>query len=145
MEQRLSILTLGVANLQKSKQFYDDLGWKATNHGTEESENIVAYNLNGMAFALYQIDKLGEDAQKVINTNEYSSFTMAYNVNSEKNVDDIINKARAIGAEIVKEPQKVFWGGYSGYFADADGYLWEIAYNPFSPLGENNEFQWSGV
>lgn len=145
MQQRLSIVTLGVSNLKKSKQFYDSLGWKAANEGEKESNEIVAYNLNGMAFALYPIDKVADEFPSIIppKLNGYSSFTMAYNVNSEKEVDEIINEAKSVGAEIVKLPEKVFWGGYSGYFSDPDGYLWEVAFNPFSKVNEDGSFQWS--
>ena len=144
MDQRISIVTLGVSDLNKSRSFYDSLGWQAANDG-EEAEEIIAYNIQSMAFALYPIEKLSEDATVSAQMGQYSTFTMAYNVDSEAKVDEVIAQARAIGAEIVKEPQKVFWGGYSSYFADPDGYLWEVAYNPFSKLGENGEFQWGGV
>lgn len=145
MQQRLSIVTLGVSNLKESKQFYDSLGWKAANEGEKESNEIVAYNLNGMAFALYPIDKVADEFPSITppKLNGYSSFTMAYNVNSEKEVDEIINEAKSVGAEIVKLPEKVFWGGYSGYFSDPDGYLWEVAFNPFSKVNEDGSFQWS--
>jgi len=143
MQQRLSIITLGVSDLKKSKQFYDSLGWKAANEGEKESNEIVAYNLNGMAFALYPIEKLGDEFSFVKpSLNSYSSMTMAYNVSSEKEVDDVINEAKSIGAEIVKMPEKVFWGGYSGYFCDPDGYLWEVAFNPFSKVKDDGSFQW---
>lgn len=74
--------------------------------------------------------------------NRTPTFTLAYNVKSETDVGRVIEEARSVGATIVKEPKKVFWGGYSGYFADPDGYLWEVAYNPFIQLGKDKEFQW---
>jgi predicted lactoylglutathione lyase len=144
MDQRISIITLGVSDLKKSKEFYDSLGWKIANEG-DESEEIVTYNIQSMAFALYPLEKLSEDATVPAQMGQYSTMTIAHNVDSEAAVDEVIEQARAIGAKIVKEPQKVFWGGYSSYFADPDGYLWEIAYNPFSKLGKNGEFQWGGV
>lgn len=142
MEQRISIITLGVSDLKKSRNFYDSLGWKAATE--RQTEEIVTYNLPHMGFALYQIDKLSDDATVRVKLNSYSSFSMAYNVDSEEKVNETINNIETIGGKIIKQPQKVFWGGYSGYFADLDGYLWEVAYNPFSVLGKNNEFQWSG-
>ena len=139
MQQRLSIITLGVTDLAKSKQFYDALGWQAAN---KEHEEIVAYNLNQMAFALYPRNKLAEDATVPVKEGGYSNFSLAYNVDSEAAVDAMLQEAEKAGAKIIKPGQKVFWGGYSGYFADPDGFLWEVAFNPFSTLGPNGEFQW---
>lgn len=141
MEQRISIITLGVSDLKKSRDFYDSLGWQVATE--EQAEQIVTYNLPHMGFALYQIDKLSDDATVQLKLGKTSSFSMAYNVDSEEKVRIIIDDVQSVGGKIIKQPHKVFWGGYSGYFADPDGYLWEVAYNPFSPLQKNNEFQWT--
>lgn len=144
MDQRVSIITLGVSDLKKSREFYDALGWEAASD--HDSEEFICYNLHSMAFALYPLDKLAEDAKILAPAKgQYSPFSMAYNVRSENEVEAALNEAKKAGATIVKQAEKVFWGGYSGYFADPDGYLWEVAFNPFSPLGQNGEFQWGGV
>lgn len=143
MQQRLSIITLGVEDLQKSCAFYEALGFKSAN---DVSEGIVAFNMQSMTLSLYQREKLAEDAEVPMQNNKeaHPPFTIAHNVSSELEVDELLKHAEAIGAKIIKPAQKVFWGGYSGYFADPDGFLWEVAFNPFSPLGKNGEFQWGG-
>lgn len=142
MQQRISIITLGVSDLKKARAFYDSLGWKVACE--DQVEEIVAYNLPNMALALYPLDKLADEAKVPIRRGGYSSVIIAYNVNSESEVQDILDEAKKAGGEIVKPAEKVFWGGYSGYFSDPDENLWEVAYNPFSPLGPKGEFQWGG-
>ncbi len=143
MEQRISIITLGVVDLKRARAFYDALGWKVASE--EQAEQIVAYDLNGMTLALYPLDKLAEDAKIEVKRSGYSTSTIAYNVRSEEEVDSTLQEAVMAGGELIKPAEKVFWGGYSGYFADPDKNLWEVAYNPFSKLGPNGEFQWNGV
>jgi len=143
MEQRLSIITIGVANLDESRAFYDALGWVVANEA--QAEEIIAYDLQNMTLALYPLQKLEEDARVTVTPSQYSSMTIAYNVGSSEDVDAVLAKVSAIGGEIVKPAEKAFWGGYSGYFADPNGTLWEVAHNPFSALGPNGEFQWNGV
>jgi len=142
MEQRLSIITLGVADLKRSRAFYDALGWKVASE--EQAEQIVAYDLISMTLCLYPLDKLGEDAKIKVNHQEYSTITLAYNVRSEEEVDAALAEAVKAGGKLIKTAEKVFWGGYSGYFADPDGNLWEVAFNPFAPLGPDGEFRWKG-
>ncbi len=143
MEQRISIITLGVADLKQSKAFYDALGWRAVSD--EKTPEIVAYDLYGMTLTLYPWEKLAEDAQIPPARSGPSAVTLAYNVSSEQAVEDALKEAENAGATIIKPAQKVFWGGYSGYFADPDSHLWEVAYNPFAPLGPEGQFQWNGV
>ena len=142
MDQRLSIITLGVADLNKARAFYDALGWKVASE--EQADQIVAYDLINMTLCLYPIDKLGEDATIKVQSQEFSTITIAYNVRSEEEVDAALAEAVKAGGKLVKPAEKVFWGGYSGYFADPDGNLWEVAFNPFAKLGENGEFKWLG-
>lgn len=142
MEQRLSIITLGVSDLVRAKQFYDALGWRAAE---KDNANIVAYNLAAMSLVLYPKDKLAKDAGVAMNESGYSAFTLAYNVDSEVQVDAVLIQAEQAGAKIIKPATKAFWGGYSGYFSDPDHFLWEVAFNPFSPLGTSGEFQWGGA
>lgn len=145
MDQRVSIITLGVKDLAKAKGFYEALGWKATEMPPEEEGNIVAFDLHAMTLALYPLDKLDEDTGQAIERKGPPAFTLAYNVASEEDVDHTLAHARACGAKIIKPAEKVFWGGYSGYFTDLDGNYWEVACNPFSKLGPKGEFQWEGV
>ncbi len=142
MEQRLSIITLGVSDLKRSHTFYDALGWKVASE--EQADQIVAYDLISMTLCLYPLGKLAEDAGIEVQRQKYSTFTVAYNVGSEEEVDAVLEEAMKAGGELVKPAETVFWGGYSGYFADPDGNLWEVAHNPFSKLGPNGEFQWKG-
>ena len=129
MEQRITFFTLGVTDLKVSTGFYENtLGWKRS---PMSSENIVFFELNGIFLSLYERRALAEDATVDAAGNGFKGFTLSHNLGSEKAVDDLINDLRNKGVTIVKEPQKVFWGGYSSYFADPDGNLWEVAFNPF--------------
>jgi uncharacterized protein len=143
MEQRISIITLGVSDLKKAREFYDALGWKVASE--DKAEEIVAYDLQNMTLALYPLSKLAEDAKTPIERSGYSTITIAYNVNAETEVNETLKEVQKAGGKIIKAAEKVFWGGYSGYFSDPDGNLWEVAYNPFAPLGPKGEFQWGGV
>ncbi len=142
MEQRLSIITLGVSDLKELRAFYDALGWEVASE--DQAEEIVVYDLISMTLCLYPLDKLAEDAKVKVEPRTYSTITLAYNVRSEEEVDATLEEAVKAGGKLVKPAEKVFWGGYSGYFADPDGNLWEVAHNPFAPLGPNGEFQWNG-
>ncbi len=129
MEQRMTFITLGVTDLNQSIDFYENkFGWKRSDLS---NESIIFYELNGIHMALYDREELAKDATVDPSGNGFRSFTMAYNTRSEKEVDDLVENLRKQGAPVIKEPQKVFWGGYSSYIADPDGNLWEIAYNPF--------------
>ena len=129
MQQRLTMIGLGVFDLDKSTRFYEEnFGWIKTQSSTE---SITFFQLNGILLSLYPNDKLAEDATVDAEGSGFKGFTLAHNVASEKEVDTLIENLRAKGVTIVKEPQKVFWGGYSSYIADLDGNLWEIAFNPF--------------
>ncbi len=143
MDQRVSIITLGVSDLQKAKAFYDGLGWKEVEQTA--GEEIIAYDLHAMTLTLYPWDKLAEDAGVSSERAGSSAITLAYNVSSESEVDETITHVKTLGATITKPPQKAFWGGYSACFQDLDGHIWEVACNPFSKLGPKGEFQWLGV
>ncbi len=135
MEQRLTIITLGVTDLNKSTDFYENqFGWKKSELS---NEYISFFNLNGIQLSLYERNELAKDATVNHEGNGFKGFTIAYNTKSEKEVDQLIAELRAKGVKIIKEPQKVEWGGYSSYISDLDDNLWEIAFNPFLPLDEN--------
>ncbi len=134
MEPRVNIITLGVADLGRSRRFYiDALRWRAA---AESNEEIVFIPLNGVVLALYQHEALAEDACVAADRSSFRGFTLAYNTRSKSEVDETLDVAKAAGATIVKPAQDVFWGGYSGYFSDPDGFLWEVAYDPESRINE---------
>lgn len=129
MEQRLTFITLGVKDLATSINFYENkFGWKRTETSTND---IVFYQLNGIQISLYSRNELAKDATVDSTGNGFKGFTLSYNARSEKEVDELVNALRDKGVRVIKEPQKVFWGGYSSYIADPDDNLWEIAFNPF--------------
>ena len=128
MQQRLSFITLGVNDLNTMKTFYHEkFGWKPL----RERGGIVFYLLNGFIFALYPLKELVKDASVATENPTFKGFTLAINLTSEEEVNAAFTNFRASGVSIVKEPQKVFWGGFSGYVKDPENNLWEIAYNPF--------------
>lgn len=127
MQQRLSFITLGVADLDRSADFYTNvLGWEPF----QKNGGIVMYMLNGVVLSLFPQHELMEDA-KCKEDAKGSRFTLAQCLPSVEEVDAFFAQLRQQGVTITKAPEKVFWGGYSGYFADPDGHLWEIAHNPF--------------
>ncbi|WP_348786636.1 VOC family protein [Leifsonia sp. NPDC080035] len=133
MEQRLSLVTLGVSDLARARAFYEDgLGWAPA----DAPDGVVFYQLPGMAFALFGRDDLAEDARLEID-GRFSGITLACNQRTEADVDAVLAQAEAAGARILKPAERVFWGGYSGYFADLDGHVWEVAYNPGWALAED--------
>ena len=129
MEQRLSIVTLGVSDLNLSTLFYETIfGWTKTK---DSNQHISFFKLNGIILGLYPREELAKDATVSGDGSGFKGSTLAYNTRSEHEVDQIIQTLRAKAVTIIKEPQKVDWGGYSSYISDPDGHLWEIAYNPF--------------
>jgi uncharacterized protein len=132
MEQRITLITLGVRNLQRSKDFYQNiLGWQPLE---SSNESIVFFQLNGIQLALFPQESLADDAGVEADGKGFRGFSLAYNVRSEQEVDALVSALEAKGVRVLKQPEKVFWGGYSSYIADPDENLWEIAYNPFLPL-----------
>ncbi|OAM24591.1 VOC family protein [Eikenella corrodens] len=130
MEQHINYITLGVADLAESRRFYREVfGWQET---ADSNENIAFFQAgNALLLALFGKTALAHDAQIPEQSSGFPRFTLAHNVGSEAEVDALFAGFAAKNANIIKAPQKVFWGGYSGYLADPDGFLWEIAFNPF--------------
>ncbi|SPF78399.1 VOC family protein [Pseudoprimorskyibacter insulae] len=140
MDQRISLVTLGVADMDRAAAFYDALGWVRV----ESPDGVIAYDLIGQTLGLYPIAKLAEDLGLPAAALGHGAATYAYNVREQGDVAAVLAKAEAAGAKILKPAQDVFWGGHHGFFADPDGHIWEIAYNPFSPLGDDGAFRWNG-
>ncbi len=126
MEQRLSLVTLGVADLELSRTFYRNLGWQ---EGPGSSEEIAFFQTNGMIVGLWDRAKLAEDTG-VEDGGGWGGITLAYNTRNETQVTSIVEEARFAGATITREPAETSWGGYSAVFLDPDGHPWEVAYNP---------------
>lgn len=136
MEQRISIVTLGVANLARSRAFYEALGWRRS---VADVEGIVFFQCGGMALGLYPRQSLADDANLSAEGSGFAGITLAWNGRTRQEVDAVMAEAKTAGAHIVKAAEEAFWGGYSGYFADPDGFLWEIAHNPaFAVLEDGN-------
>ena len=142
MEQRITMVTLGVADLARAIAFYTALGWEQANAG--EDEGIAFFNVQNTVFALYPWK--GVAAEFGMSEEQFGrpSTILAYNVRTKEEVAPILAEAKAAGGKIVKEAVDVFWGGHSGYFQDPDGHYWEVAHNPFSPLGPNGEAKIGG-
>ncbi len=137
IEPRLNIVTLGVADVAKARRFYETgLGWKAS---SASQGDIVFFQLGAMVLALYPREALAEDAGAGPAGSGFAGITLAYNVRSKPEVAVFLNVAKAAGGKIVKPAQDVFLGGHSGYFADLDGHLWEVAWNPHFELNERGE------
>lgn len=141
MEQRVSLITLAVDDMEKAAAFYEALGWARV----ETPDGVVAFDLIGQTLGLYSraalAQELGCDAESLTG----SGVVLSHNVRTKDEVAPLLKRAEAAGAKIIKPAQDVFWGGYHGHFADPDGNIWEIAWNPFSPLGADGAFQWNGV
>jgi catechol 2,3-dioxygenase-like lactoylglutathione lyase family enzyme len=133
VEQRLSLVTLGVSDLGRARAFYEALGWKT---GAAPGDDVVFFQAGGMIVALWGRGQLAEDSG-VEDGGGWGGVTLALNVRSPAEVDAVVEEARAAGARIVREPAETFWGGYSGVFVDPDGHPWEVAHNPHWTLADD--------
>ncbi len=136
LPSRINLVTLGVADVARSTAFYEKLGWSKS---SASNENVTFLNMNGTKLGLFGRSDLAEDAHVENTAPSFSGVTLAINLPSETEVDRAFDHALSAGATATKRPEKVSWGGYSGYFADPDGHLWELAHNPFMPLDEKGE------
>jgi hypothetical protein len=126
MDQRISLITLGVEDLNRSRAFYQALGWHTN---ADPSDDVVFFQTGSMIFALWSRAQLAADSGVPLGEG-FGGVTLAYNVRSPAEVDTIVMEARVAGATITREPGETFWGGYSGVFLDPDGHPWEVAHNP---------------
>jgi catechol 2,3-dioxygenase-like lactoylglutathione lyase family enzyme len=133
MEQLLSLITLGVADVAAARAFSERLGWRASPPSNEE---VAFFQMGGMILGLFGRAALAADAGISHEGTGFRSVALAYNARDKAGVDAALETARKAGATIVKQAEEVFWGGYSGYFADPDGHLWEVAWNPGFPIDE---------
>ncbi len=139
MKPRLNIVTLGVKDLQKSSEFYNNaLGWIPTK---DSDDKIVFYNQGGIILGLYPLDKLAEDAEIPAARSGFSGTTLAINLDTKDGVDKLYESVIAKGATPLVEPRDTFWGGYDCYFADPDGFAWEIAWAPFWEFDEQGSLK----
>lgn len=130
--QRVSLITLGVRDLQRSRAFYDALGWEAV----AAQPGVVFYQMDGFGLGLFGLEPLAEDQGRTGAELGFGATTLAQNFSDRTGVDAAYGNALKAGAKGLKKPEEVFWGGYSGYYSDPDGHVWEVAHNPFWELSE---------
>ncbi|AVO39364.1 VOC family protein [Pukyongiella litopenaei] len=140
MDQRVSLITLGVRDLARASTFYDALGWRRV----DTPEGIITYDLLGQTLGLYPLENLARDMGLDMADLGHGAMTLACNCREKAEVAQVLARAEGAGAEILKPAHDVFWGGHIGYFRDPDGHVWEVAFNPFSPLGPDGAFRWDG-
>jgi uncharacterized protein len=138
MEQRVSLITLGVSDLNRSREFYERLGWRRS---MSKAEGVVFFQTGGMALALYPRQDLAKDANVPPEGHGFNGISLAYNTRNRAEVDAVLREAQIAGAKILKPAQEAFWGGYSGYFSDPDSFLWEVAWNPEFAIAEDGSIR----
>ena len=136
MEQRVSLITLGVNDVSRAQTFYEALGWHLDAGVDDETDHVAFFQAGGMIVALWDREKLAEDSG-VEDTGGWGGVTLAHNVGSPEEVDAVLAEAQAAGARIARPGGETFWGGYSGIFVDLDGHPWEVAHNPGWVLHED--------
>jgi len=134
VEQRLSLVTLGVADLDRARRFYEALGWRRG----DDNDDVVFFQAGGMVLALWDRAALAEDS-RVEDSGGWGGVGLALNVRSPEEVDDVLEEARTAGAVIGRPGAETFWGGYSGIFIDPDGHPWEVAHNPFWTVTDDGQ------
>ncbi|GAA1597004.1 MULTISPECIES: VOC family protein [Streptomyces] len=131
MEQRISLITLGVADLGRARAFYEELGWRG-----QQAEETVFFQAGGLALVLWGRDRLAQDSG-VEDAPGWGGIALAHNVRSPQEVDELVETARRAGAAVTRPPAPTFYGGYAGVFTDPDGHVWEIAHNPGFALADD--------
>ena len=137
MEQRLTMITLGVADLARARGFYEALGWKPA----MVMDAVVFFQIGGMALGLYGRAALAAEARVADDGATFSGMSLAHNVRTHDDVDEVLNQAVAAGGNLARAAEEAEWGGYSGYFSDPDGHLWEVAWNPHWPIAADGSIQ----
>ncbi|AMK77898.1 MULTISPECIES: VOC family protein [Methylomonas] len=138
MKQTISFVTLGVADLERSRRFYQALGWQESSGSQAE---VAFFQVGSIAFALFGRESLADDANISPEGAGFPGFSLAHNVASEKEVDATLLEAVSAGGKLIRSGEKAAWGGFRGYFADPDGFLWEVCFNPFFPLDQHGFVQ----
>lgn len=141
MEPRVSLITLGVEDMARSRAFYEELGFKASSVGGGE---VVFFQAGAAAICIFPRKSLACDANVAVEGEGFRAIALAHNVRVKEEVDSVIAEAEAAGARVVKAAEEAPWGGRSGYFADPDGHLWEVAWNPHFPLSEDGALMLPG-
>jgi catechol 2,3-dioxygenase-like lactoylglutathione lyase family enzyme len=141
MEQRISLITLGARDIDALAAFYEALGWVRT----ESPPGVIAFDLIGQTLALFPLEKLAEDIGVSVDSLGHGAVTLAHNLRNKSEVAPLIARAKTAGARVLKPASDAEWGGHLGYFADPEGHIWEIAWNPFAPLAPTGTFQWNGA
>lgn len=140
MEQRISLITLGVEDMEKAAAFYEALGWQRA----ESPDGVIAFDLIGQTLGLYPLQALADEVGLPVSDLGKGAVSLSYNTRTKEDVAQVLAAAEAAGAEILKAAADVFWGGHHGYFRAPDGQLWEVAHNPFSALSAEGAFRWNG-
>jgi uncharacterized protein len=134
MDQRITLITVGVDNLERSTAFFERLGWRRS---ARQARGVSFFQCGSMVVSLFPKSELAKDAGVSPKGEGFGGIAIAYNTRAKEDVDTVLAEAKSAGADIVKPGQEAFWGGYSGYFRDLDGHLWEVAWNPGFPLDES--------
>lgn len=140
MEQRISLITLGVSDIEVAAAFYENMGWQRV----DSPDGVIAFDLLGQVLGLYPRAALAKDMGLDEAALGHGAMTLSHNVPDRETVDSLTARADAAGAKILRPPHEVFWGGYIAYIADPEGHIWEFAHNPFSKLGPHGAFRWNG-
>ncbi|MFS4580219.1 VOC family protein [Phaeobacter sp. C3_T13_0] len=140
MEQRISLITLGVHDMGQAAAFYEALGWKRA----DSPDGVIAFDLISQTLGLYPLAALAEDIGLPLEALGTGAMTLSHNTRSAEEVAELLAKAEAAGAKVLRPAGEVFWGGTIGYFRAPDNHIWEIAHNPFSPLSDEGAFRWNG-
>jgi catechol 2,3-dioxygenase-like lactoylglutathione lyase family enzyme len=140
MQQRISLITLGARDMTALGAFYERLGWERV----KSPDGVIAFDLLGQTLGLFPVEKLAEDIGVPVDSLGHGAIALAHNLPDRGGVEALMARAQAAGARVLKPATASFWGGFHGYFADPEGHVWEIAHNPFSPLGPDGAFRWNG-
>lgn len=141
MEQRVSLITVGVRNFDAAVAFYTHMGWTRV----DSPDGVAAFDMIGQTLGLYPMDALAKELGKPVDEiGGFSGMVLSHNVREKSDVSEILSRVAEAGGTVLREAQDVFWGGHHGHFADPDGHIWEVAHNPFSPLKDDGAFRWNG-